>query len=181
MFVRIVLQLSGQLLKAIAAGIPENTQQRLKDHIQAGHSKAEGRVAQCLDSNEAFNKGDNRRQLEQSKVRDLERLRAKYADRKDSEKLVCRIDDLIGLKQQTENLAQMGKKLETHFPKIPVKTLLEMMFAVVHGNMRPDITAIPEEIPQVPAPEEEPPEALDETAQLDQTQVLGYSVTVEFK
>ena len=131
------LQLGGQLLKAIAAGIPESTQQRLKDHIQAEHSKAEDRVAQCLDSNAAFNKGDNRRQLEQSKVRDLERLRAKYADRKDREKLVGRIDDLIGLKQQTENLAQMGKKLETHFSQISVKTLLEMMFAVIHGNLRP--------------------------------------------
>jgi serine/threonine protein kinase len=175
------LQLSEQRLKAISAGIPENTQRRLKNHIQVEHSKAERRIAQCLDSNAAFNKGDNRRRLEQSTVQNLKPVRAKYAGRKNSQKLVGQIDDLIGLKQQTENLAQMGRQLKTHLPTIPVKTILEMMFAVVHGNMRPDITAIPEEIPQVPEPEETPAEALDETAQLEQTQVLGCSVTVQIE
>jgi hypothetical protein len=181
------MQSRAQWLTTVMAGIPEIIQRRLADYIQMEQSNSERRIKACLDSNTAFNKGNNRRRLEQGTVADLERLRSRYEGRKNAENLVNQMDDLIGQKQKIEKLAQQSKSLEKPSPEVNAKTLLEMMFAVVHINMLPEIPAeIPEEISQMSQAEDQEPGVMDATARMDEhvegmtdtDQGLGYSVTV---
>jgi len=180
------LQTAARRLESVAVGIPENIRRRLTAHIQSQQTEAENSIAQCLDANAAFNKGKNRRLLEQSPARDIQRIRAKYTSRQNSEKIVCRLDDLIVLKRQVENQAQQMKILKTPFPRVTAKVLIEMMFDVVHTHMRPDML-VPtlEKIPRQPAKGVEASAASAETVVLDEamesveeTRGLGYSVTV---
>jgi len=75
------LQASARRLESVVAGISENIQQRLATHIQLQQTKAENCIVQCLDANAAFNRGKNRRLLEQSPARDIQGIRAKYQSR----------------------------------------------------------------------------------------------------
>lgn len=174
------LQTATRRLESVVAGISENIQQRLVTHIQQQQTKAENCIVQCLDANTAFNRGKNRRLLEQSPARDIQRIRAKYEGRQNSKKIVCRLDDLIALKLQAENLAQQMKTLKMPFPKVTAKILLEMMFDVVHTHMMPDIAvAVSEKIPRLPETGFSDATALDETmTSMEETQGLGYSVTL---
>jgi hypothetical protein len=180
------LELNARRLEAVVAGIPEPVQQRLADHIGPLQSKADRSVTRCLDASPAFNKGNNRRLLEKSPAQDLERIRTRYAGRENSQDLVCRMDELIGLKREVEYLAGLSKTLRSPFPQVTVKTLLQGLFDVVRTQMLEGVTPeVSDKVPREAARPGKTAEPPDGAAQMDETiadgaapQGLGYSVTM---
>ncbi len=167
-------QLHSRRLQAVTANIPANIQRQLADHYRSEQIAAEQRLKQLLDNTDLFNKGNNRRRLGESSVADLEKLRASYAKRKGSKKLLGQMDTLIRYKQKTESVAALGRILAAPFPNVTAGKLLEMMFSLVHSKLLSGIALPPPGLArQIPAPGPVVGKDIEEADRL-----LGYSATI---
>ncbi len=170
---------AGQL-EAVEVVLPELIQKRLQKYLAEEQSDVERRIAQCLDSTGAFSREKNRRLLLHSTVEGLERLHARYEGRKNSDILTGRIKDLIGLKQAQESLVKQLNKIAPARPRIAVRSLLELMFAVVQTRMYPEnAETVPLKISPLAPSADDPASTPAETVLAEETaQGLSYSVTV---
>ncbi len=168
------IQLHTERLRSVNAHIPEKIQQRLAAHNKSELSATRQQLKQILDTQTAFNKGNNRQHLEKSSVTDLKKLRAGYKKQAGRAKLVSRFDELIRIKQKAETLAANGQLLTGSFPQVTIDSLLEMMFALVHAQLLSGIDLPPPDPAHgIPEPGQVGEKEMESTAR-----ILGYSATI---
>jgi serine/threonine protein kinase len=170
-------KLHAERLQAVSALVPQHVQQRLMKHVKNEGRRARRQFKQVLATQPAFNKAKIRQRLEKGSIEDLRRLRAGWAKRKGSEKLVHQISELIDLRQRIEVLARQGRDLAGPFPEVRLDNLLAMMFALVQAQLLTGLT-LPAPDPALELPKAE---TASEKELLETANVLGYSATIHIK
>ncbi len=169
-------KLHAERLRSVNAHLPEKIQQRLAEHNKDELRAARQQLTQTLNTQAAFNKGNNRQRLESSSVENLKKLSDGYKKRKGDETLARQFDELIRIKHKIETLAANGHLLAGSFPKVSIDKLLEMMFALVQAKL---LAGIARPAPD-PAMEMPTPELTGEKEREETFEILSYSATVAY-
>jgi serine/threonine protein kinase len=162
-------------LKAVSTHIVKNIRQQLLEYQQTTLQAQQQELNQLLDNYPAFNEGSNRQWFEKSSVADLEKLQARYQNREGGAKLTESIGQVIDLRKKNDTLTAHIQKLTRPESRIPIDTLLEMMFSLVEKKLLTDLTLpAPEPAPETPTAEEANEEELAKTVE-----ILDYSATIQ--